>query len=174
MIGGSQMKQLYIIGGTMGIGKTAICQELKKKLPNCAFLDGDWCWDMHPFLVNDETKQMVMQNICFLLNQFIHCSVYENIIFCWVLHEQAIIDEIVSNLDTTDCHITTISLICDETTLKNRLQKDIDNNIRQQDIIERSVQRIPLYRQLATTKIDTTNLSIQEVCQEILQLKENL
>ncbi len=70
------MKKIYIIGGTMGVGKTAVCQELKKMLPASVFLDGDWCWDMHPFQVNDETKRMVLQNIVFLLNQFIHCSIY--------------------------------------------------------------------------------------------------
>ena len=43
----------------MGAGKTTVCQELKKLLPPCAFLDGDWCWDMEPFLVTEETKAMV-------------------------------------------------------------------------------------------------------------------
>lgn len=38
-----------------------------------------------------------MENICFLLNQFIRCSAYENIIFCWVMHEQGIIDEIIQS-----------------------------------------------------------------------------
>lgn len=64
------MKKLYLIGGTMGVGKTAVCQELKFKLNNSVFLDGDWCWDAHPFQVTEETKNMVMENICFLLNQF--------------------------------------------------------------------------------------------------------
>jgi broad-specificity NMP kinase len=59
------MKNLFLIGGTMGIGKSTVCRILKYKLPNCVFLDGDWCWDMHPFQVTDETKQMVMKNICF-------------------------------------------------------------------------------------------------------------
>ncbi len=33
---------------------------------------------------------MVIENICFLLNNFIKCSAYENIVFCWVMHEQSI------------------------------------------------------------------------------------
>lgn len=37
------MKNLYIIGGTMGVGKTTIGQKLKNKLPNSVILDGDWC-----------------------------------------------------------------------------------------------------------------------------------
>lgn len=68
------MKQVYLIGGTMGVGKTTTCRLLKEKLENSVFLDGDWCWDMHPFIVNEETRKMVMENIVFLLNQFIHLS----------------------------------------------------------------------------------------------------
>ena len=84
------MKRLYLIGGTMGVGKTSVCQLLKSKTHNAVFLDGDWCWDADPFQVTDETKRMVTDNICFLLNSFLHCSAYQNIIFCWVMHEQDI------------------------------------------------------------------------------------
>lgn len=63
------MKNLYIVGGTMGVGKTAVCQQLKRILPNSVFLDGDWCWDADPFQVTDETKSMVTDNICYLLNK---------------------------------------------------------------------------------------------------------
>ena len=76
------MKNLYLIGGTMGVGKTTVCQSLKRLLPKAVFLDGDWCWDADPFVVTEETKAMVMDNICHVLNNFIHCTEYENIIFC--------------------------------------------------------------------------------------------
>ena len=95
------LKNLYIIGGTMGVGKTTTCRILKNQLKNSAFLDGDWCWDMNPFSVTDETKKMVLDNICYVLNNFIKCSIFENIIFCWVLHEQSIIDTIMSKLNLT-------------------------------------------------------------------------
>lgn len=35
------MKKLYIIGGTMEVGKTATCQILKQKLDNSIFPDLD-------------------------------------------------------------------------------------------------------------------------------------
>ena len=54
------MKRLFIIGGTMGVGKSTVSQILKKKLPNSVFLDGDWCWDASPFKVTNETKEMVI------------------------------------------------------------------------------------------------------------------
>ena len=42
----------------MGVGKTTVCQKLKRLLQNSVFLDGDWCWDMDPFVVTEETKAM--------------------------------------------------------------------------------------------------------------------
>ena len=54
----------------MGVGKTAVCQQLKINLSNSVLLDGDWCWDSNPFRVTDETKSMVIDNICYLLNNF--------------------------------------------------------------------------------------------------------
>ena len=64
------MKKLYLIGGPMGVGKTTVCQFMKQKLNSSVFLDGDWCWDMHPFCITEETKAMVVDNICHLLNNF--------------------------------------------------------------------------------------------------------
>ena len=74
------MKHLYLIGGTMGVGKTTVCQKLKRLLPNSVFLDGDWCWDADPFQVTDETKKMVLDNICHLLNNFLGILDYSIII----------------------------------------------------------------------------------------------
>ena len=94
------MKHLYIIGGTMGVGKTTVCRILKEKLEGSVFLDGDWCWDMHPFQVTEETKRMVQENIVFLLNNFLSCTAYDHVIFCWVLHQQNIIDDLLARLRT--------------------------------------------------------------------------
>ncbi len=164
------MKKIFIIGGTMGIGKTTVCQELKKNLADCVFLDGDWCWDADPFVVNEDTKSMVIDNICFMLNQFIHCSVYENIVFCWVMHEQKIIDTILAGLDSTNCDIKVISLVCNQNTLRERLEKDIEVGIRTTDVIERSIKRIPLYEKLRTKKIYTDGKNIKQIANQIESL----
>lgn len=152
------MKQIYLIGGTMGVGKTTVGQLMKVKLNNSVFLDGDWCWDMHPFQVTEETKQMVVENICFLLNNFIKCSAYENLVFCWVMHAQTIIDDILSRLDTTGCTVHLISLVCSESALHARLRKDVDAGIRTEDVIARSIERLPLYEKLSTCKVDVSNM----------------
>lgn len=162
------MKNLYIIGGTMGVGKTSVCRRLKQNLNNCVFLDGDNCWETSPLLNTEETRAMAMDNVCHLLNNFIKCSAYDNIVFCWVMHEQNIIDEMLKNLDTSNCNVKLISLTCNETTLTARLRSEIINDIRTKDIISRSLERLPLYESLNTVKVDNSNKSIDKVVEEIL------
>ena len=161
------MKTLYLIGGTMGVGKTTVSQILKKRLPNAVYLDGDWCWDASPFQVTTETKSMVLDNICHLLGNFLRCSAYENIVFSWVMHEQSIIDTILKRLPLAGCKVRCISLICDEKNLTARLDKDISAGIRTADVVERSLARIPLYSVLNTEKVDTSEKSAETVADEI-------
>ena len=166
------MKNLFLIGGTMGVGKTTTCRILEQKLNNSVFLDGDWCWDMHPFQVTEETKRMVVENICFLLNNFIKCSAYENIVFCWVMHQQAILDDILSRLETANCTVHTISLVCGEQALRARLRKDVDAGIRGKDVIQRSIERLPLYDTLKTDKIDVSEIGPEEAADLILSITQ--
>lgn len=147
--------------------KTTVCQQLKQDLPNSVFLDGDWCWDASPFQVTDETKAMVTNNICYLLDNFLKCSAYENIIFCWVMHEQSIINSILEKLDTQNCEVKCVSLVADEKTLCERLAMDVERGIRSEDIIERSIARISMYQALNTIKIDTNAKTVAMIANEI-------
>lgn len=166
------MKNLILINGTMGVGKTATSRELQKMLPNCAFLDGDWCWDMSPFIVTEETKKMVIDNISYLLNNFISCSEYKNIIFCWVMHEQSILDDVLSRLNKNDCILHKFSIVCSEKSLISRITKDIKKGIRNNDVIERSLPRIKNYFEMDTQKIDASDISAKAAAVRIYKLIE--
>ena len=161
------MKNLIIVGGTAGVGKTATCRELQKILPRNVFLDGDWCWDMRPFVVTGETKKMVQGNIGHLLDSFLDCSEFENVIFCWVLHEQKILDDLIARLDHNGCTIYCFSLVCNKRALSERLSHDIAGGKREPDIIERSVARIRLYDALDTVKIDVSTISPADAAKRI-------
>lgn len=139
------MKTLYLIGGTMGVGKTTVCQQLKKELPQSVFLDGDWCWDADPFQITDETKAMVVDNI---------------------------IDSITEKLDVKECRMKCISLIADESSLRERLSADVSKGIRTADVMERSVARIPLYQELDTIKIDTNGKTVRMIVDELKGIEE--
>lgn len=167
------MKTLYLIGGTMGVGKTTVCRELKNQLPRSVFLDGDWCWDMNPFVVTEETKAMVLDNITTLLKNFLRCSAYDHVIFCWVMHQQAILDQILSRLDLTGVTVVPVSLVCSREVLLQRLNQDVSAGLRQPDILLRSPQRLPLYDALDTHKIDTSYAALPEIVQAILRLSKN-
>ena len=164
------MKTLYLIGGPMGVGKTTVCQRLKERLDNCAFLDGDWCWDMHPFRVTEETKAVALDNICHVLNNFLRCPAYENILFCWVMHEQEIIDSILDRLETGEYKVVAVSLVCDKEALCRRLRGDIDRGLRASDVVARSLERLPRYAALNTVKLDVTHRTAEETADAILAL----
>lgn len=166
------MKTLYLIGGTMGVGKSTVARRLRDQLPGAVMLDGDWCWDARPFVVTDETRAMVLDNICHLLGNFLRCSAYEHVVFCWVMHEQAIIDSILERLPlaATGARVVSVSLTCSEAALRKRLEGDVAAGLRDEEVIERSVARLPLYRALDTTLIDTTGLAPEAVAAAIAQL----
>ena len=156
------MKNLIFINGTMGVGKTATSTKLLKLLPDCVFLDADWCWYADPFVANEETKRMADKNISFLLNSFLDCSVYENVIFCWVMYAEFMIDMVLSWLKSKDYNLYKFSLVCSEDALKSRLQEDIDGNLRENGILERALQRLPNFYKMDTIKIDVSDITPEQ------------
>lgn len=157
------MKHVYLIGGPMGIGKSTICNQLNQDLDHSVFLDGDWCWNMDPFVVNQDTKNMVLDNITHCLNNFIHTPGIENIIFCWVMHKQDIINQIIQKLDTEGVDIHLISLICEKEELIKRMLIDRRDN----QTIRKSLRYLELYKDLDTQKIDVTTLDVQKTIDKI-------
>lgn len=143
----------------MGVGKTTTSKKLLKLLPNCVMLDGDWCWYADPWTVTDETKQMMYNNTSYLLNNFLNCSAYDNIIFCWVMHFEFIIKDILSLITNKNYNLYIFSLVCSEEALKMRLQKDVDDGVRDHVIFENLMSRMPNYYQMKTVKIDVSDIT---------------
>ncbi len=48
--------KVIILNGPMGVGKTAVGKYIAEATPGTAFIEGDWCLDIHPFIGNRETK----------------------------------------------------------------------------------------------------------------------
>jgi chloramphenicol 3-O-phosphotransferase len=161
------MKRLILLNGTMGVGKTAVCRELQKLLPGNVFLDGDWCWDMRPFVVTAETKRMVLDNIGCLLSRFLVCSAFDNVLFCWVIHEQGILDEVWKRLPERGYERRCFSLTCSEEALRRRLEDDVRRGLRSPDVIGRSLPRLPLYESMDTEKVDVSVITARQAAQEI-------
>ncbi|MHB1295244.1 MAG: AAA family ATPase [Anaerolineae bacterium] len=159
------MKNLVIINGTMGVGKTATSRALARLLPRAAFLDGDWCWTYRPDAVNDETKALVMDNITHMLGNYLQCSAYDNIVFCWVADSDAIIGQILAPLQGLAFNLHKLTITCSEETLRRRLAP-----VRTPEAIASSVSRLQRFTGMATVKIDNEGLTVLETAEEIARL----
>jgi len=94
-------------------------------------------------------------------------SGYEYIIFCWVIHEEYILKQILNKLTKFDFELYKISLVCSKEALKSRLSIDVKNGIRNADVINRSIDRISFYERMDTVKIDVSNTMPEETVKEI-------
>lgn len=161
------MKKLIIINGTMGIGKTAVCRELYEKLERSVWLDGDWCWMMNPFVVTEENKRMVEDNITYMLRSFLNNSSIDYVFFDWVIHKEFIFDILLDRLKDLDFQLYKISLVCSEEALRQRILKD---DSRDESQIAASIERLHEYYEMDTIKIDTSDISIKETVNRIVDI----
>lgn len=156
------MKHLVLISGAMGVGKSAVCRELLRLLTPGVWLDGDWCWNMNPFVVSEENKRMVLSNIAHLLRAYLDNSGYRYVVFCWVLDQPALFDAVLNPLRDLPFELHSFSLTCTEDALRERLERDVRDGIRDPGVIPRSLRRLPAYAALPTRKVDVTSLTSHE------------
>ena len=135
------MKNLIFINGTMGAGKSAVSRELKKILAPSFFLDGDWCWDMEPFVPDAADRALVLRNIAFLLNSYLAFDGRGNVIFCWVMHKRAVVEDLLARLDLSGARFFLFTLDVSEAELTRRFSRDVERGLRDSGIIGRSLAR---------------------------------
>ena len=128
-------KQLILVGGAMGVGKSAVCRELLRQLTPGVWLDGDWCWNMNPFVVSEENKRMVLSNITHLLRAYLNNSSYRYVLFCWVMDQPLLFEAVLGPLRDIPFTLHSFSLVCTEQALRERLERDVRDGIREADVI---------------------------------------
>jgi broad-specificity NMP kinase len=117
------MKKLIIVNGTMGSGKSSLCNELLKQLNNAIWLDGDWCWMMNPWNISDENKKMVIDNITHLLNNYLTNNSFEYVLFSWVLNKKEILDLLLDKLENNSFKLFVFTVTCSENIIEERLKR---------------------------------------------------
>ena len=63
-------KKLILISGSPCVGKTAAGTRLFESYDNSAYLDGDWCWCVHPFSVTDSRLRNGDKSMSFVLSNY--------------------------------------------------------------------------------------------------------
>lgn len=86
------------------------------------------------------------------------------------MHEERIVEDILSGITASDYELKAVWLTAEEQVLIGRLEGDIALGHRTEDVKDRSLERLRAIEQLDYRKIDTTNLTIERVVEEIIKL----
>jgi predicted ABC-type ATPase len=164
------MKKLIIINGPMGVGKTTTGQSLCDKIGRAAFIDGDWCLDIHPFIGNKETKSMAIDNIIHMIKNYYNCSECDVIVLSWIISKKNI-EKIIIGLKDINIKIYCITLICNEEELTERWKKDKIVSWRNNEWLIDSIKSIEDFKsRVDENVIDNGKMAINEVINKILEI----
>ena len=159
--------KVLIINGPMGVGKTTIGKELAKNNEGTAFIDGDWCLDIHPFVGNHETKSMAIDNILYMISNYKKCSVCKMVILVWLMDEPWVCQHILQGLSELKVDVHSVTLISNEENLVRRWKNDKMCEWRTDNWLEVSLKSLPYFSALENC-IDTSNLSCEMIVDMIL------
>ena len=116
-------KKLILISGSPCVGKSAVGTRLFECYDNSAYLDGDWCWCVHPFSTADPRLRNGDKSMSFILSNYLD-SDFEYVFFTSVvLTDEKIRGDILSGITAKEYQIIGFTLVCSEGTLKARHQK---------------------------------------------------
>ena len=65
------IKKLILISGSPCVGKTSVGTRLFESYDNSAYLDGDWCWCVHPFSVSDSRLRNGDRSMSFVISNYL-------------------------------------------------------------------------------------------------------
>lgn len=163
------MKTLYLLGGPMGVGKATVGKALANVHENSIYIEGDMANDAMSFSLDEEEKKKVLKLIIDMLNKVLNDG-YEHVILGWEMDQQSTINAIMQGTKNNCNRINQFSLIASPKILRKRLQNDIKKGIRKDDgVIARSLEKLPLYKHLTTVKIDTSNIDLHQIIELILE-----
>ncbi len=161
------MKKIIIINGPMGVGKSTVGKLLCNRLNKSAFLEGDWCFDLHPFIADQETKKMAVDNIIHMIHNYLKCSHCDYVVFNWVIDKHEVYQDITSRLISNDVEIYEITLTCSEKALADRWYQDNLCDWRIEEWLNVSKKSLSYFNGLDTMSIDTSDNTAIEVADEI-------
>lgn len=157
-----------VINGPMGVGKTAVGKCIADKNAGTAFIDGDWCMDLHPFIGNHETKAMAVDNILHMIGNYRKCSACRMIVLVWLMDDEWVRERIMSGIAAMELEAKSVTLICNRDELMRRWANDHVCEWRTDEWLDVSLKSLPGFERLGNC-MDTTGYSIEEVAGMIVK-----
>ena len=159
--------KIIILNGPMGVGKTTIGTHIADKYPGTAFIDGDWCMDIHPFVGNSETKAMAVDNILHMVKNYNKSSYCDMVVISWLMDDSGVFASLIKGLAEMDADITSVTLMCSEEQLRKQWNDDKTCPWRTDEWLNVSIKFLKCFEQFENC-IDTTGLSVEEVVERIM------
>ena len=160
--------KVIVINGPMGVGKTTVGKIIAEKNPGTAFIEGDWCMDIHPFVGNRETKAMAVDNILHMIRNYQKCSECRIVVLVWLMDDPWVLQRITDGLYAMRADVKSVTLICDRESLIRRWNSDRNCEWRTDHWLDISLKSLPRFASMENT-IDTSRLSVDRVADMILQ-----
>lgn len=160
--------RVIIINGPMGVGKTTVGKYIAEKYEGTAFIDGDWCLDIHPFVGNCETKEMAIDNILHMIDNYRKCSVCKMIVLTWLMDDQWVYQKVVDGISDLGLETKSVTLVCDKQDLVKRWKNDKNCEWRTQEWLGVSLKSLLSFSSLENC-IDTSGLTIDVIADMIMR-----
>ena len=153
-------KKLILISGSPCVGKTAVGERLFESYDNSAYLDGDWCWCVHPFSVTDSRLRNGDKSMSFVLSNYLNSDFAYVFFTSVVLTDPQIRERILKGITAREYETIAFTLTCSEETLKKRHDKRGDKGGTNYYCLH-----LPPFP--GDIVVDTDNKSIRDVAKEM-------
>ena len=160
--------RVIVINGPMGVGKTTVGKYIADTCTGTAFIDGDWCMDIHPFVGNSETRAMAVDNILHMIDNYRKCSVCRQIVLVWLMDDRQVCQRIREGIAEMQLDIKTVTLVCDEEHLIDRWKNDDRCEWRTGEWLTVSLNSLA-YFSSSEDAFETNDMSVQEIAEAIMK-----
>ncbi len=162
------MKKVFFLNGPMGVGKSTAGRLLQRALPQAAFIDGDWCLDIDPFVGNSTTRAMAVDNILHLAGNYGKCPACQNVVVAWLMDRPEVREALDAGVKALGMEPLWYTLVCSPQALRARWEKDEACPWRTTEWLEISLRSLEGFSRLPGRQIDTENKTARQVRDAIL------
>lgn len=120
-------QKLILISGSPCVGKSSAGDLLFQMYENSAYLDGDWCWCVNPFSVEDPRLREGDKAMSAVLSNYLRLD-FGYVVFCSVVLMYENIREAILRDVPGDFQTIGFTLTCSEETLRQRHKARGDGN----------------------------------------------
>lgn len=157
-----------VINGPMGVGKTTVGRYIADSCAGTAFIDGDWCMDIHPFVGNSETRAMAVDNILHMIDNYRKCSACRQIVLVWLMDDEQTYRRIRQGIEQMQLELRSVTLVCDREHLISRWKNDDRGEWRTEEWLAVSLNSLGYFAS-ADDAFATDDRSVQQIAEAIMQ-----